>query len=277
MYKINLRHTQRFQGIVNAFLRHGFGHILFRLGLTSRKTSKLEGNDMNMQDIGMRLRKTLQDLGPAFIKLGQVASSRRDLIPEQISLELAKLQDHVTAIPFDTVQDIVESELEGTLEDLFAQFNREPLAAASIGQVHVAELHTGEKVAIKVQRPDIRSTIEKDLAILRDLASYLEGNVEWAKSYRLIDMIDEFARSLKDELDYRVEARNCERIAKQFEDDTTIHIPAIYVNFSTGKVLTMEMIDGIKVNDFTQLDTKGYDRKVLAARIADSLLQQMFV
>ena len=277
MYKINLRHTQRFQGIVNAFLRHGFGHILFRLGLTSRKTSKLEGNDMNMQDIGMRLRKTLQDLGPAFIKLGQVASSRRDLIPEQISLELAKLQDHVTAIPFDTVQDIVESELEGTLEDLFAQFNREPLAAASIGQVHVAELHTGEKVAIKVQRPDIRSTIEKDLAILRDLASYLEGNVEWAKSYRLIDMIDEFASSLKDELDYRVEARNCERIAKQFEDDTTIHIPAIYVNFSTGKVLTMEMIDGIKVNDFTQLDTKGYDRKVLAARIADSLLQQMFV
>ncbi|WOV87500.1 AarF/ABC1/UbiB kinase family protein [Sporosarcina oncorhynchi] len=277
MYKINLRHTQRFQGIVNAFLKHGFGHILFRLGLTSQTTPKLEGNDMNMQDIGMRLRKTLQDLGPAFIKLGQVASSRRDLIPEQISLELAKLQDHVTPIPYDTVRDIVESELESTLEDLFAYFNKEPLAAASIGQVHVAELHTGEKVAIKVQRPGIRSTIEKDLAILRDLADYLEGNAEWAKSYRLIDMIDEFARSLKDELDYRIEARNCERIAKQFEEDITIHIPAIFPGLSTSKVLTMEMIDGIKVNDLMQLDTKGYDRKVLAARIANSLLHQMFV
>lgn len=277
MYKINFRHTRRFQEIINAFLKHGFGHFLFRLGLTNRKSSKLDNAELNMQDMGIRLRKTLQDLGPAFIKLGQVASSRRDMIPEQISVELAKLQDHVTPIPFEKVREIIEMELEAPLENLFIRFNEEPLAAASIGQVHVAELPTGEKVAIKVQRPDIRQTINKDLAILRDFVGYLEDNVEWAKRYCLRDMIDEFARSLHDELDYRVEARNAERIAKQFMEDTTIHIPSIYEDYSTGKVLTMELIEGIKVNDFAQLDTKGYDRKVIAARIADSLLHQMFV
>lgn len=277
MSKINLRHTRRFQAIINAFLKHGFGHFLFRLGLINRKSSKLDGVEMNMQDIGMRLRRTLQDLGPAFIKLGQVASSRRDLIPEQMSLELAKLQDHVTPIPFEKVREIIEMELGGSLQALFVHFNEEPLAAASIGQVHAAELPTGEKVAVKVQRPDIRPTIAKDLAILHDFAGYLESNAEWAKNYRLRDMIDEFSRTLNDELDYHVEARNCERIAKQFDEDTTIHIPSIFVDYSTGKVLTMELIEGIKVNDFDQLDTKGYDRKVIAGRLADSLLHQMFV
>lgn len=275
MHKINLRHTRRFQEIINAFLRHGFSHFLFRLGLTNRKSSKHDGVDMNMRDIGAQLRRTLQDLGPTFIKLGQVASSRRDLVPEPIALELEKLQDHVPSVPFETIREIVEKELEGQLEHFFMHFDEKPLATASIGQVHAAQLPTGEQVAVKVQRPNIRTNVEKDLSILRDFASYLEANTEWAKTYHLREMIEEFSRSLHDELDYRVEGQNCERIEKQFDDSTTVYIPTVYWDFSTEKVLTMEMIAGIKANQLSRLDEEGYDRKLIAERIVNSMFHQI--
>ena len=215
--KIRIRHTKRFQEIINVFLRNGFSHILFRFGLTNRSSIKDDANDMNMNDVGVKLRHALQELGPTFIKLGQIASSRRDLVPLEIAMELEKLQDHVTAVPFDQIREIVEFELGAPLELLFSRFEEKPLATASIGQVHIAHLPTGEKVAVKVQRPDIRPTMEMDLAILRDFARFLEDNTDWAKTYHLREMVFEFSRSLQDELDYRVEGRNGERIAKQFE------------------------------------------------------------
>lgn len=228
-----------------------------------------------MQDAGVKLRHALQDLGPAFIKLGQIASSRRDLVPTEIAFELEKLQDHVASVPFSKIREIVEAELEEPLERLFSHFDEEPLATASIGQVHIAHLPSGEKVAVKVQRPDIRSSVEKDLAILSDLARFLEDNTDWAKTYHLRDMIIEFSRSLEDELDYRVEGRNGERIAKQFEEDPYVHIPKVHWDFSTDKVLTMEMVHGVKVNDLEKLDAGGYDRKLIARRIVDSMFHQI--
>ncbi len=275
LLKIRIRHTKRFQEITNAFLRNGFSHFLFRLGLTDRGSSNDNGNELNMQDVGVKLRHALQELGPTFIKLGQIASSRRDLVPLEIALELEKLQDHVTPVPFDQIREIVEFELEEPLERLFSTFDEKPLATASIGQVHIAHLPNGEEVAVKVQRPDIRPNVETDLSILSDLARFLEENTDWAKTYHLRDMIAEFSRSLLDELDYRVEGRNGERIAKQFEEIPFVHIPKIYWDSSTDKILTMEMFHGVKANDLKKLDASGYDRKLIARRIVDSMFHQI--
>ena len=154
---------------------------------------------------------------------------------------------------------------------------KHPLATASIGQVHLAHLLSGEPVAIKIQRPDIQPIVETDLEILADLAKLMEAKLSWAKNYQISKMIHEFSTSLLDELDYHIEARNGERIAKQFKNDSTIHIPKVYWQFSTKKVLTMELIQGIKVSHFDQLDEKGYNRKIIAERITQSMLHQILI
>lgn len=270
-----MKHTQRFQEILNGFFKNGFSHFLFRIGLIERRHKKEENVNMNMKDIGMRLRKTFQELGPTFIKLGQIASSRRDLIPEEIATELEKLQDDVQSFSFSEVRSIMKAELGDSLENLLEQMNETPLATASIGQVHIAQTFAGEEVAIKIQRPDIQPTIETDLEILHDFARLLEDRFTWARTYRIREMIEEFSYSLRDELNYSVEGRNAERIANQFKDDETVHIPKIYWDLSTKKVLTMEMIHGIKVTHIDTLDEKGYDRNVIAERITNAMFVQI--
>lgn len=278
MFKKRIRHTRRFQEIINSFIKNGFSHVLFRLGLTERhvKNGKVEdGWNAKGQDIGKRLRYALQELGPTFVKLGQIASSRRDLVPAEIILELEKLQEHVRAVPFTTIRTIVESELGDTLENTFLSFMEEPLASASIGQVHIAQLPNGEEVAVKVQRPNIKQSVETDLEILYELARFLEENTVWAKTYQIKEMIRDFSKSFREELDYSVEGKNAERIAKQFKEQPTIRIPKIHWDFSTKKILTMEMIRGIRVNDIVKLDEEGYDRPLVAERVVDSMLFQV--
>ncbi|WP_301110131.1 AarF/ABC1/UbiB kinase family protein [Sporosarcina sp.] len=276
MLKRKMRNAQRSQEIINVFLRNGFSHILFRLGLTDRKFSTTdEAADLNLYHVGKKLRTALEQLGPTFVKLGQIASGRRDLVPEEIAEELEKLQDHVVAFPFEEVRSIVENQLEGTLEELFQEFDEEPLASASIGQVHKARLISGDLVAVKIQRPNIQQQVETDLAILHDLAGFLEKNMGWAKAYRLRDLIYEFSHSLREELDYQLEARNAERIGRQFEKTSEIQVPRVYDEYSTRVLLTTELITGIKVSNTKQLDEEGYDREILAQRIADSMLSQV--
>ncbi|VEF49108.1 ABC1 family protein [Bacillus freudenreichii] len=276
MFRRKLKHTQRYQEIINTFLKNGLSHFLFRIGVIDRsKKAENSDVDLNLKDIGVRLRATLQDLGPTFIKLGQIASSRRDLIPEEVASELEKLQDDVVPFSYEEVHEIIELELGGSVDNLFQTFNQTPLATASIGQVHTAQLFTGEDVAVKVQRPDIQSVIETDLEILHDLARGIEKRMQWARRYRIREMIEEFSTSLRNELDYELEGRNGERIAQQFVKVPTIHIPKIFWDFSSKKVLTMEMIKGIKVTHVGELDEKGYNRKLIAERLADSMLCQV--
>lgn len=278
MWQNRMRHHRRYQEIMNTFIKNGFSHLLFRLGLTdrlSRKKDVLSETQDNITDIGIKLRTALQSLGPTFIKLGQIASSRRDIVPEEIAVELEKLQDDVQSFNYETVQSIVERELEAPIDELFASFHEEPLATASIGQVHVATLHSGEEVAIKIQRPDIESIITTDLEILHNLARVLHKRIEWARTYRIKDIIEEFSFSLKNELDYLLEGRNAERIAEQFQSDESIHIPKIYWDYTTKRVLTMEMVRGIKVNQYNKLEAEGYNKKLIAARIADAMLHQI--
>lgn len=278
MLQNRVRHHRRYQEIINTFIKNGFSHILFRLGLTDRIKKRRDQKayaEENLTDIGVKLREALQSLGPTFIKLGQIASSRRDIVPELIAVELEKLQDDVQSFPYEKVREIIEGELDGSIDELFATFSIEPLATASIGQVHVATLPSGEKVAIKVQRPDIEEIVVTDLEILQNLARILEERVEWARTYRIRDIIEEFSYSLKNELDYLLEGRNADRIASQFVDDPYIHIPKIYWDYTTRYVLTMEMINGIKVSKCDELEEKGYNTKQIAGHIADAMLYQI--
>lgn len=278
MMRLSIRRTYRFQEIVNTFLKNGFSHVLFRLGITERRAAakmKSEPLDMNLQHIGQKLNRTLQELGPTFIKLGQIASTRRDLVPMEIIRELEKLQDHAEPFSFEEVQQIVEKELGSPLNELFESFNDKPLATASIGQVHAAFLHSGEKVAVKVQRPDIRQTVDTDLAILKEIATIIENNTDWGKLYGIRAIIDEFADSLLCELDYETEGRNAERIARQAKKDPSVYIPEIHWAFSSKKVLTMEMIEGIKSNHIDALDEQGYDRKLLARKLVHEMFSQV--
>ncbi len=278
MSQNRLKHHRRYQEIINTFIKNGLSHVLFRIGLTDKSSSRKDADeklDENLTYIGKKLRNSLQSLGPTFIKLGQIASSRRDLVPEQIAIELEKLQDEVQSFEYDIVKKIIEKELGEQPEEVFAEFSQEPLATASIGQVHVARLHSGEEVAIKIQRPDIETIIKTDLEILHNLARFLSSRMEWVKTYRIQETIDEFSHSLKNELNYHLEGRNGERIANQFTEDPIIHIPKIYWDFTTEKVLTMEMIHGIKVNKYDELEEKGYNKKLIAQRITDAMLHQI--
>lgn len=280
MIQNRVKHGRRYQEIINTFVKHGFSHMLFRLGLTDKPSSRREKMgtlEHNLSDIGIQLRNALQSLGPTFIKLGQIASSRRDVVPEPIALELEKLQDDVQAIDYPVVREIIERELGEAPETLFAEFDEEALATASIGQVHVAKLHSGEEVAVKVQRPDIEHIILTDLGILNNLVRMMHQRVEWVRTYRIREIVEEFSHSLLNELDYLLEGRNGERIARQFAEDPTIKIPRIYWDYTTKKVLTMEMIHGIKVNKYDELEEKGYDKKQIAERITDAMLYQILV
>ena len=271
-----LQHSKRYRDIMNAFVKNGFSHLLFRIGLTSRKQKQIdpEGN-MNFKDIGIKLRHTLQSLGPTFIKLGQIAGSRRDLVPKEIAQELEKLQDEVEPFSYQSVKEVFLEEIGAIPEEIFASFDKDPTATASIGQVHIAELDTGEKVAIKVQRPEIEKNVYTDLEILKDIANVMDEKIAWARAYHIKDMIDELAESLHNELNYFTEGRNGERIGEQFHDDPVIHIPEIYWDYTTRRILTMECVDGIKVSHIDKIDEAGLDKKLIAERIADAMFEQV--
>ncbi|MFJ5622365.1 ABC1 kinase family protein [Peribacillus loiseleuriae] len=276
-----MKHAHRYQEIISAFLRNGFGYIVKELGLTEmlsipRKMAGLN-HDVSSRTIGQRIRTFLEDLGPTFIKLGQIASTRRDIIPEHIIVELEKLQDSAPPFPFEQVRSIIENELGNQLDQLFAEFNETPLATASIGQVHWARLHSGEEIAIKVQRPNIRPIIETDMEILEDLARLMESRLSWAKRYHIYETMEEFSKALQAELDYYVEGSNSEKIANQSGNQSKIRIPDIYWDFSTKKVLTMEYIKGTKISQLQEMDHLGYDRKVIAERVTNSMLHQILI
>ncbi|WP_428908203.1 ABC1 kinase family protein [Niallia sp. Krafla_26] len=279
MLGIRLKHAQRYQEITNAFLRNGFSYFVYRIGLSHQVFPKERNakEHMSKQTIGIKLREVLQSLGPTFIKLGQIASTRRDLVPSEIAQELEKLQDQVSSFPFQQVREIVELELGEKLEDLFQEFDEAPIASASIGQVHRARLKSGERVAIKIQRPDIRSTVDTDLEILDDVARLMEANLSWAKTYKIRKMVSEFSNSLRAELDYQTEGRNGERIANQFTDNPEVFIPRIYWNCTTNKVLTMDYVDGIKVSHIPTLQKEGYNLKTIANRVTNSMLHQILM
>lgn len=276
-----IRHINRYRDIAAALIRHGFGYIVedmdifHMLSLPARWLRETE--QAGKKTVGERIRHVIQDLGPTFIKLGQIASTRADVFPEELIAELEKLQDQIAAFPFHDVKEIMESELSMRLDEIFSTLEEVPLAAASIGQVHFGVLKTGERVAVKIQRPAIAETIKTDLEILQNLAALAENRFEWAKRYQIRKMIEEFGKSLLDELDFTIEGKNTEKIAGQFTGDSKIYIPKVYWAYSSKKVLTMEFVEGIKLNDDHGLTAKGYDRKKIAERLIHAVFHQIFI
>lgn len=275
-----IRHIKRYQDVAKILTRHGFGFFVQETGLLHMlslpKRIFLPKRENDPRNMGERIRQTLEELGPTFVKMGQMASTRADLISEDIIKELAKLQDNVPPFPFAQVTAILEEELGHPLGEIFAWIDEKEIAAASIGQVHQARLRTGELVAVKVQRPQIRETIETDLEIMLDLAALAENHIKQVERLQIRDVIEEFAKSLRNELDYGMEARNAERIAKQFLNDPTIHIPAIYWDYSTKAVLTMEFVEGRKLS-LEELDSIGHDRKAIAEQLVKALFRQVLI
>jgi ubiquinone biosynthesis protein len=276
-----IRHIKRYRDVAKVLARHGFGFFVEEIGLLHMlslpKRLFTDRDETDPMSVGQRIRQVIEELGPTYVKIGQIASTRADVIPEDILHELEKLQDDVPSFPFPQVRHIIEEELGSPLEEVFSSFDEEAIAAASIGQVHRAQLRTGEAVAVKVQRPRIEAMIETDLEILLDLATLAEHRMERMERLQLRDVVEEFAKSLRNELDYAIEGRNAEKIAKQFKNDPKIHIPAIYWEYTTRTVLTMEYVEGLKLNQFETLERKGYDRKAIAEQLVQALFHQMLI
>ena len=278
------RHVRRYDEILSVLIKYGFGDVVDALKIKQhieigwQKISGKQPEQMEKLSRPERVRLTLEELGPTFVKLGQILSTRPDLIPLEYLQELAKLQDKVPPFPYDDARGIIKSETGSFPEEIFNCFDKTPLAAASLGQVHKAMLKdTEEAVAIKVQRPDIQKTIEVDLEIMLHLASLAERNVEELEVHHPTKIVDEFARSMEDETDYTVEAAHIERFARQFLDEQTIYVPKVFREWTTKRILTMEYIEGIKASDFDRLKQEGYDLKEIADRGAKLIMKQIFV
>ena len=256
----------RLRQIVTVLSRHGFGDVIERLGLGNFLPNRLlkwtdAGSGKNM---GVRLREAFEELGPTFVKLGQVLSMRTDLIPDYVVEELIKLQDDVPPIDFETVREIVESELNCKISDVFIEFEKESLAAASIGQVHYARTKNNEEVVVKVQRPNIQKIIETDIQLLSFIADLLERYFPELRILSPKVFVEEFFKSLQFELDYKIEANNSQKIKKNLEFIEEIYIPKVYRDLSTHKVLVLEKINGIRLNDKEAILKSGMDLKKIA-------------
>ncbi|KAB8130726.1 ABC transporter [Gracilibacillus oryzae] len=271
----------RYREIAVAFSRNGFGFFVKELGLDQvfslpRRIFMQKNQQKHRKTAGERIRSFLEELGPTFIKLGQMASTRPDLIPKNIIKELEKLQDGIRPMDNEDINRIIEQELGAPADKVFQKFDFKPVGVASIGQVHQAVLKSGQQVAVKVQRPNIKKSIHTDIEILKELAERADQRVHWARKYQVREIVEELSDAIIRELDFVSEGRNADLMAKQFESDDHIIIPDIYWDYTTKRVLTMEYIDGIKVNAITELQEKGYDTKRLAERIMQAVYKQIF-
>jgi ubiquinone biosynthesis protein len=223
------------------------------------------------------LRQALEELGPTFVKLGQLLSTRTHLLPRPFTLELAHLHDRVPPVPFAEVQAILVAELKQPLTEIFTCIEETPIGSASIAQVHRAILLSGEKCVIKVQRPGIEKIVRGDLEIMAYLASLLENHVEGWRVHEPTAVVAEFAKSMEQELDFGAEAAHLERFAFQFAGEPTIYVPKVVPGLVTKRVLTMEYIEAVKASNLGELEAAGLDRRQIATRITDLVMKQIFV
>ena len=273
-------HVNRTRQIANTLARHGLGYLVGMLGLEHfvpfHKGLLKHPRRAQPYTRPEHVRMALEELGATFIKLGQILSTRSDLLPPEYLAEFAKLQDAAPTIPLKAVQETIRTELGRPSEAIFATFDPTPLAAASIGQAHAATLLDGTEVVVKIRRPGVVEQVEEDLEILQHLAATASRRSEFASQYDLVGLAQEFAETLRAELDYMREGRNAERFAANFGGDATVHIPRIFWEVTTMRVLTLEHIRGIKINDLTALEAAGIDRAVVAERAARIILKMVF-
>jgi ubiquinone biosynthesis protein len=275
----HLRDLPRYRQILATLVRYGYQDVVAALHLEGivRPFERVAlGDDVPPQDRARRLRLVCEDLGPTFVKLGQLLSTRPDLLPEAYTTELAFLRDDVRPFPFADAEAILAEEFGRSLDEVFTAIDAAPVASASISQVHRATLRDGRIVALKVRRPGIERVVNADLDILKNLAQLADRRLPFLAPYAPTALAREFERTLRRELDFNVERRTIERCQVQFADDPTAHIPFTVNELSTGRIIAMEYIGGVGVNDLEGLRQIGVDPREVAVRGARILLTQIF-
>ncbi|MCC7202592.1 MAG: AarF/ABC1/UbiB kinase family protein [Nitrospirae bacterium] len=277
-FKQTYRDIQRVRIILNTLIKYGFGYLVERLNLQGyvplgKRIFRTREKEESPQNIAGRFRLVLEELGPTFIKFGQILSLRRDILSDDFVRELQKLQDSVPPFPVEQAREEILSEFGSPAEKLYAYFDENPLAAASIGQVHRARLPDGREVVVKIQRPGIKDTIETDLSILLTLARLINRYIPEAKLYDPVGLVEEFSTSIRKELDFRIEGRSADRFRTMFKDSRDVYVPEVIWDLSGIHILTIEYAPGIKITD---VDGDKHSKYALAKKFSDSYLFQIF-
>jgi len=275
------RNWGRIRQIGQVFIGQGFGHLVAQMGLQRavpfrRRHPREELDRLHAEDTApVRLRRAFEELGPSFIKLGQLLSGRPDLVTAPFADEFKKLRDEVPPFEFEEARERVESELGASLDSLFMEFDPVPVAAASIAQVHKAVLNDGTKVVVKVKRPGVEKYLIQDISILKSLAHLLEKHVPESRIFNPTAIVEEFSRTVRRELDFTIEAYNAVRLAENFKGSRLLYIPEIYLEYTSKGVLTMERLSGIRIAEVGMLEAAGYDRSQLAKNGAEAFFKQV--
>jgi ubiquinone biosynthesis protein len=277
------RNLGRYREILTILFKYGFGELIDTLKIEQYLEISLQmlfkKQPKNLERLSRpeRIRLVFEELGPTFIKFGQILSTRPDLIPYEYAKELEKLQDDVPPFEYNDVRRIIWEDFGKSVDAVFQSFEEKPMAAASIGQVHRAKLESGEEVVVKVQRPDIRKIIEVDLEIMLHIGYLMERHLEEFDIQHPTRLVSIFARTIEKEINYKIEAANTEHFSRQFLDNPTIYIPKVYHDLTTSRVITMEYVDGVKASEIVTLREEGYDLVEIADRGASLLMDQFFV
>ena len=286
LYRLNrnLRVIRRYRNILGILIKYGFGHVVEQLNIShylqrGRRLFPFGTPPKEIERLTqpIRLRLAMEELGPTFIKLGQILSTRSDILPRDYIEEFQKLQDSVPSLPVEQIRTQIETEFGCPVENMFASFSPLPIAAASIAQVHQGRLPSGEEVVIKVRRPGIYQVVATDLDILTGLAYLIEQHIPASRIYNPSALVKEFKRTIYREMDFSREGRTIDRFALNFAEDNDFHVPQVYWGCTGETVLTMEYVRGIKISENAHLIGAGYDLKEIARRGADAILKQVLV
>jgi len=273
----------RLAEVLQVMARHGFADLLRRAGFQHSLPARvLQG--LNLMEapggepatFGQRLRAALTELGPTFVKLGQILSTRPDLIGATAAQELSHLQDDVEPLPFDLMTAVIEEELGESVDAVFDSFEKTPVASASLSQVYRAKLKTGETVAVKVQRPGIEKVIESDLSLMRQVAEWMGDHIDETHFIDPPGIVEEFSRSIRRELDFNIEARVIQQFRTMLEDLEAVVVPAVYGEVSSERILAMEWMDGVRVDQFDQYAARNCDREVIARMSCEAMCRMAF-
>jgi ubiquinone biosynthesis protein len=273
-----VRQLGRLSEISQVAAKHGFGYFFDSHrphGIRSRRALEVDVS-ADGSNRGVRVRQMLDELGPTFVKFGQLLSTRPDVVPPDIVFELKALQDDVSPFPFADVERLIEEELELTVAQAFLEFEEKPVAAASIGQVHRATLPNGRRVAVKVQRPDAPRQVEADLELMYQAARLVRERIKALEFIDTVSLVDEFARTIRQELDYRMEARNAEQFHRNFAGHPHVRVPRVFWSYSRSRILTLELLEGVQLRD---LDVSAYtleERRRLSYLIAEAWMHMIF-
>jgi ubiquinone biosynthesis protein len=277
------RELPRLREISSVLIRYGLGDLVRRAGVSTilERTGQVlqwgQASEIAHLEPQQRARLALEELGPTFVKLGQLLSIREDLLPSVWTDELSRLYSEVAPVPFDDLLPQLEQTLGRSPFDVFANLEREPYAAASIAQIHRATLASGAPVILKIRRPGIAAKIDADMRLLEHLANLAEREISGAGRYRPVDIVGQLRRSLERELDLAVEARNTERFARNFAGDLGVLVPRVYWEWTSNLMNVQERIEGIRGDDLEAIDKAGLDRKAIAARGVDAMLKMVLV